>query len=155
MGYDDLLAHSVSADCGLVGAATEDGAVPCVRLVFHHGHEGEQVVHSERFIAPEAVIGLILELVAVNTLQAGDAPAELPAGAFKRLVMEAADGEVNGFDHPFISFALGAMAATLDAIAEGEEPGLEVLAGTFEDLLHGELGEQILRAVGEHRQRTQ
>lgn len=155
MGYDDLLAHSVSADSGIVGAATEDGAVPCVRLVFHHGHEGEQVVHSERYIAPEAVIGLILELVAVKAVEAGDAPAELPLGSFKRLVTEAADGEVNGFDHPFTSFALGAMAAVLDAIAEGEPPHLEVLADTLEDLLHGELGEQILRAVGEHRQRTQ
>lgn len=63
MTYSDLLAGAVTADQGVIAADTEDGKVPCVRLVFHYaqGHP-----HGEAFMEHKGLDRLIAELSAIR-----------------------------------------------------------------------------------------
>lgn len=160
--FTDLLAHEVTADAGMVGASTEDGMVPAVRLTFHHGHDDDaaaHVHHSERFVAPGALPALIASLRGLQAaLDADEAAAAVDAGydagpgVFKDAVRGLSKLEEGLLDLPITSFVLGSFAAVLDEVAAGAPPMLEVLADTIEDALAGPLGDEIRRvaeAVGQ------
>lgn len=63
MSYGELLAFNVTADQGVIAADTEDGKVPCVRLVFHYaqGHP-----HGEKFMAHTGLDRLIEDLTKIR-----------------------------------------------------------------------------------------
>lgn len=160
--YDDMLAHEVTADAGMVGAPTEDHMVPAVRLTFHHGHEDgapARVRHSEKFVAPEGLPALIASLRSLQALldadeavAAVDAGYDAGPGVFKDAVRSLSNLERGLLELPITSFVLGSMAACLDEIAAGKPPLLGVLADTLDDALGGPLGDEIRRiaeAVGQ------
>lgn len=64
-GYDDMLAHSVTATGGTVAAEDQED-VETIALTFHYGLVGGLAMHSQRFMAVDALRPLLdqLDLIA-------------------------------------------------------------------------------------------
>ncbi len=64
--FEELLAHSVTATGGHVEAAPPEGTIECVELTFHYGLVGDLAMHSQRFMAVDALRPLLdqLQLIA-------------------------------------------------------------------------------------------